>query len=92
MSTAWIRIKEDEYRWQDENGQDRIAWPGIVQYTDGDVVTYTPDGLPDPTAGYRHVVHDLEAKELLDATGLIYDGRHRGVWASFNDRRNAPGA
>jgi hypothetical protein len=45
-----------------------------------------------PEQGYRHVVHDLEAKELLEATGLLYDGRHRGAWTKFRDARNAPGA
>lgn len=88
---TWVKIKDCWYTFHDENGQERWAWPDIVQYTDGDVVTYTPDRLPDPTAGYRHVVHDLEAKEMLDRTGLIYDGRHRGSWARFNDARSTPG-
>jgi hypothetical protein len=90
MSTAWIRITEDETRWQDDTGE-RMCWPSIVQYTDGDVIADTPDALPDPAVGYHHVVHDLEAKELLEATGLLYDGRHRGAWAVFRDARDFPG-
>jgi hypothetical protein len=92
MSTAWIRITEDETRWQDDTGE-RMCWPSIVQYTDGESIADTPDALPaGPEKGYRHVVYDLEAKELLEATGLLYDGRHRGAWTKFRDARNAPGA
>ena len=89
----WTHIKENWIVFYDHAGQERWAWPDIMQYTDGADVADTPDMLPDgPEAGYRHVVHDLEAKEMLDATGLLYDGRHRGGWVKFNDRRNAPAA
>jgi len=89
---TWTKIKNCWQSWHDATGAEHWSWPDIVQYTDGTSIADTPDGLPDPTAGYQHVTHDLDAKEMLDRTGLIYDGRHRGVWTAFRDARSAPGA
>lgn len=90
--TVWTKIKEAEKHWRDETGE-RFAWPDVVQYTDGAAVADTPDSLPaGAQGGYRFITHDVEAREMLTATGLLYDGRHRGAWTSFDDRRNAPGA